>query len=636
MSGITEVIHLIADAISLKIQQSLSQQIEAAKHGRATPQPTGLFGRAVQWITGVPASQSLGERLGYPSSATLKRLSESRSAFTQASTAYREIQEKHAAAQSELDVANASPNGQRQSILEASLKNFTAELDQATKAAKAAETEYLRARSGANPNAVLVSALKRQHDAAVDAMGHAKDRRDIATSDLELDRASSGLDLSKLREDVDALSKSMVAASEKTQKAATVHEESRKEASRSVQWQELARFRVQQTSSDLSAAMNAHASATEAHGKAAQELAEEQANPTGKDLVSLADAVAKFDDALKKSTQDLEAARKAHKQSKWKADRETKWHEERDRTTKRYSLRHPIQSFKNLLRAQRVHSERLRRTSKMKMNDAAARTARESSVARRQLARAQKSHQATRRAFKAAPTWANRLKTVRSGFAVGGARVRMAAVAAKGLGQLGIIRAGAAAGSVFGPVGTAVGAMVGAVASIIAGTKAFVDRQLAKAEAAIQQRIAPKGQYSSMVANAVLRYEAQQRQLDIKNAGATQNTASAVVQSTMRLKEARSEMSNRLENISNRVLVLMNDMATSMTGMLNVLSNVIAPCVEALVGVLEWANPIKKIADAGNKADSPSIGFFKGAEKRNRENINRGDLPQIPDVKRAR
>jgi len=335
------------------------------------------------------------------------------------------------------------------------------------------------------------------------------------------------------------------------------------------------------------------------HQNASAAVAVEQANPTGKVLGQFQAAANTANKALEKLTTEADGF------SPSQAVRTKKTR------SSQISILHPIKSFERLLRLQRVdsrgnaldHADRVKRIGE---------TADRSQHANpRNLVRTGNNHRISKNAVKTAPTWVNWVKTVMTDARVSGAGAR----AAGGIAGRGVALGGARIGS-----GVAM--------------KHWTDRQYASAESVIQQQIAPKIKYSMMVDSAMNRREFQQRQLDLKNAGETQETSSAVVESTMRLKQAKSDKENRWENVSNKVLIILNDVATNAVEVLNRL-DIVAPAVEATLDSLEeWFGWEKNEAAKSKKIDDPTVEKFRETWGANMRSIWRGEQPRIPDVKR--
>ena len=145
----------------------------------------------------------------------------------------------------------------------------------------------------------------------------------------------------------------------------------------------------------------------------------------------------------------------------------------------------------------------------------------------------------------------------------------------------------------------------------VAAAVAFVNRELAAGKKEVERFKAERSMFSGQVQAAVARYNMQSMDLERRSTAATSGSASAVVESTMGLRESTQNRSEKWENIGNTILATTLDIAALTSNVINALDEVVgftqfvANGVDAIrAGLALIGVPIKEIAKNTRKDDS--------------------------------
>ncbi len=437
------------------------------------------------------------------------------------------------------------------------------------------------------------------------------------------------------------------------------------------------------------AALQAHSDAKKRHQGALDEFEAEKKNPTGKDLAKLQLAIIDYESALKEATEKLKETTKAHEKVKTEVNRQTKWQQERTKGNL-WSPGQALAKGQQRLRifrrqmqrwrgssdaaskakrayqvAQTAHRKNLAQLSRARSAKAgidkakqianatrsglrAARQAIQTATSPQKLVEAHKGLQAARAAHaeslvgvRGARAAVGRAGTVASATKAAAASGRaVAATGAAATAAAGASRAAAGAAMArgvglaasAGPYAAAAAAIAALIAWQVQRVKGWVDGQLRKSEALIDGQIRQRSQFSAQIAGAVARFDQQSLSLNMRNAAQTAGSASGVVSSTMRLREAQQPMSTRWENIGNKFEAYMTDTATHLQSMLNAV-DFVTPAVESLVGLLELLPWVKAISDEMKKEENVGIASLRGAFEANKAQRANKAMPPIPPIK---
>jgi hypothetical protein len=452
------------------------------------------------------------------------------------------------------------------------------------------------------------------------------------------------------------------------------------------------RERLSRSQSAWNAAVQSH---SEAHGRytnAVNEFESEKANPTGKDLASLQIAIIDYEKALHEAAAKLKSTTQAHESLKTEVARQTSWQTQRTKA----NLWSPAQQWRKAkqqvrivkrkwqaaaaaIAAQKMASEAHAKNearhfgNQQKLADVR-RKARRANV---DLKRAERSHQSnlqrqamTKEQIDRAPSQVLRTRAILANVRASGAvqqsaktvataraarvtavAARQAATAATAASGTAVTRSATAvsragpavrvavgaavarsAAATVGAVALPVAAAIGVVAGAVVAVKSFVNRQLQKSEQLINGQIQQRSQFNGQIANAMARYEAQEMQLNMRTGAQTANSSSAVVESTMRLKEAQQPMNAAWEDIGNRIQAAATDTATLLQEGLNKI-DILTPLVTQSVKMLEYLPWVKKVAEntakpvEGVGIDAFLAGVNMNANKRNDKRF--GDIPKV-------
>ena len=454
------------------------------------------------------------------------------------------------------------------------------------------------------------------------------------------------------------------------------------------------RERVAKSQASWNSAMQAHSDAQGRYTNAVNEFEAEKANPTGKDLASLQIAIIDYEKALHEAAAKLKATTQAHDSLKTEVARQTAWQTQRTKD----NLWSPAQQWRKAKQQARIVKRKWQAAAAViaahKManeahakNEArhfgnqrkqadARRAARRANVA---LKRVERSHQAnlqrqamTKEQIERAPNATLRTRAIISNVRASAAvrqsaqevttarAARVTAVAARQATNTAVTASGAAvtrsatavsraapvvrmavgaavarsAAATVGAVALPVAAAIGAVAGAVVAVKSFVNRQLQKSEQLINGQIQQRSQFNGQIATAMARYEAQEMQLNMRTGAQTANSASAVVESTMRLKEAQQPMNAAWEEIGNRIQAAATDTATLLQEGLNKI-DIITPAIFESVKWLQWLPWVKQVAEntkkplEGSGVDAFVSGYFMNVNKRD-------DKRRVSDVPKVR
>lgn len=171
----------------------------------------------------------------------------------------------------------------------------------------------------------------------------------------------------------------------------------------------------------------------------------------------------------------------------------------------------------------------------------------------------------------------------------------------------------------LGPVGVA----IGLVASAAIAAVAYINRELEAGKKEVERFRQERSTYSSQIANAVMQYEMQSRQLEQRSSAATSGSAVGVVNSTMDLRESLQERNEKWESLGNRILDLQIQIATSLNNAIakpmNKAIDYLDDIVVGLHVIGEWFGILNKIEENTDKDKGPAL---EGLLNQQRGNAN--------------
>lgn len=383
-------------------------------------------------------------------------------------------------------------------------------------------------------------------------------------------------------------------------------------------------YRLKESGKVVKKATDEHSAAYRQYAKAATEYEDEKKNPTGKNLVLLQTEMILYQQALKDASDKLKAVTRSHDALKVEVDRQTKWETERNRAN-RFG---PRRFFKRLAQRARIAGKRWQRAKQSLDTLARART-RHSKATRAHTQNVASEQSAKRRYDTAKNAY---LDAKASGMPAAEVAKRRAAATAAARDYSRARHASSASYSTQRQTGSAVttattvaggalsvmgkgvvrviGVVIGALTTAFLAVGAFVNRQVAKSDALIRGTINERSQMNATVAGAMARYERANIGLNIKTGAQTAASSAAVIDSQIKLKEAKQPMDARWENIGNRWQNLMNIAATNLQKVRESF-DFITPLVE--VGIKYLEKIAKVHIDPNVKPLNPGIEAMKQA-----------------------
>jgi DNA repair exonuclease SbcCD ATPase subunit len=172
----------------------------------------------------------------------------------------------------------------------------------------------------------------------------------------------------------------------------------------------------------------------------------------------------------------------------------------------------------------------------------------------------------------------NTLKKTRHAVVEAGQTVQALAEVATGLEGI------AAVGAFINPVIAGIASAFALAVVVVSAALVFINKTLASAQKEVERFRSERSHFSSQVAGAVARYDAQSLQLEQRSTRATSGSATEVIKATMNLRESMQDRSERWENIANQLLSATISVATFASDVLSSV-DIVTPVAEGILAI---------------------------------------------------